>query len=102
MIQIYCGDGKGKTTAAMGLAVPGGGAGQSGGHRPVFEERRQRGAADFGQTAGVALLEVPDEMKFRLCHEGGGKTGRAGAADRPVRKGRRAVRAQRRGGCCAG
>ena len=64
MIQIYCGDGKGKTTAAMGLAVRAAGRGN-----PVVIAQFLKSADSgerliLGKLSGVTLLEVPDEMKF--------------------------------------
>ena len=60
MIQIYCGDGKGKTTAAIGLAVRG---------NPVVIAQFLKSADSgerliLGKLSGVTLLEIPDEMKF--------------------------------------
>ena len=64
MIHLYCGDGKGKTTAAMGLALRmlgrGRGVviaqflkGEDSGERRILE-----------QLSGVTLLPVPGEVKF--------------------------------------
>lgn len=36
-IQVYTGDGKGKTTAAIGLAIPRHRCGEKGMHHPVHE-----------------------------------------------------------------
>lgn len=64
MIQIYCGDGKGKTTAAVGLAVRAAGRGN-----PVVMAQFLKNA-DSGERLilsklpGVTLLEIPEEMKF--------------------------------------
>ena len=54
MIQIYCGDGKGKTTAAMGLAVRAAGRGN-----PVVIAQFLK-SADSGD---------PRRDEVRLCHE---------------------------------
>ena len=64
MIQIYCGDGKGKTTAAIGLAVRAAGRGN-----PVVIAQFLKSADSgerliLGKLSGVTLLEIPDEMKF--------------------------------------
>ena len=64
MIQIYCGDGKGKTTAAVGLSVRAAGRGR----RVVFAQFLK--SADSGERAvlaglpTVALVPVPQSMKF--------------------------------------
>ena len=64
MIHIYWGDGKGKTTAAMGLALRMAGRG-----RPVVIAQFMKGQ-DSGERAAlallphVALLEVPAQVKF--------------------------------------
>lgn len=64
MIQIYYGDGKGKTTAAVGLSVRAAGQGR----RVVFAQFLK--SADSGERAvlaglpTVALVPVPDHMKF--------------------------------------
>lgn len=64
MIQIYCGDGKGKTTAAVGLSIRAAGRGR----RVVFAQFLK--SADSGERAvlaglpTVALVPVPQTMKF--------------------------------------
>lgn len=64
MIHVYCGDGKGKTTAAMGLALRMAGRGKR-----VVIAQFLKGADSGERTAlahvpGVELLEVPREVKF--------------------------------------
>ena len=64
MIHLYHGDGKGKTTAAMGLALRMAGRG-----RPVVIAQFLKGA-DSGERLGLAqlpqvtLLPVPEKLKF--------------------------------------
>lgn len=64
MIHIYCGDGKGKTTAAMGLALRMAGRG-----RGVVVAQFMKGE-DSGErralahVPGVTLLDVPEQVKF--------------------------------------
>ena len=64
MIHIYCGDGKGKTTAAMGLALRAAGRGE----RVVIAQFLK--SADSGERTSLArlpnvtLLDAPAEMKF--------------------------------------
>lgn len=64
MIHIYCGEGKGKTTAAVGLAVRAAGRGR----RVVFAQFLK--GADSGERTvlgslpTVTLLELPGEVRF--------------------------------------
>ena len=64
MLHLYCGNGKGKTTAAMGLALRAAGRGK----RVVIAQFLK--GADSGerfalaQLPQVALLPVPDTVKF--------------------------------------
>lgn len=64
MLHIYCGNGKGKTTAAMGLALR-----CAGREIPVLIAQFLKGA-DTGERRalaalpGVTLLPVPEEVKF--------------------------------------
>lgn len=64
MIHLYCGDGKGKTTAAMGLCLRMAGRGK----RAVVAQFLK--GADSGERAalaalpGVVLLPVPEKVKF--------------------------------------
>ncbi len=64
MIHLYCGDGKGKTTAAMGLALR-----MAGRNKQVIIAQFMKGS-DSGERAALAqlpqviLLEVPEQVKF--------------------------------------
>lgn len=64
MIHLYCGDGKGKTTAAMGLATRSAGRG----NRVVVAQFLKN--ADSGERAALSLLpsilllDAPEIMKF--------------------------------------
>ena len=64
MIHIYCGDGKGKTTASMGLAVRSAGRG----NRVVIAQFLKN--SDSGERLvlptipGITVLDIPAEMKF--------------------------------------
>ena len=64
MVHIYCGDGKGKTTCSMGLAVRSAGRG----NRVVIAQFLKDGDSGervvLGQVPGVTLLEAPEKMKF--------------------------------------
>lgn len=64
MIHLYCGDGKGKTTAAMGLALRMAGRG-----RGVVIAQFLKGANSgerlaLAQLDHVTLLPVPEQIKF--------------------------------------
>ncbi len=67
MVHLYCGDGKGKTTAAMGLALRTAGRGGR-----VLVAQFCKGA-DSGerfaleQLPGVELLPVPERVKFTFA-----------------------------------
>ena len=67
MIHLYCGDGKGKTTAAMGLALRAAGRGMG-----VVVAQFLKGA-DSGERIALAqlpqitLLEVPPQVKFTFA-----------------------------------
>ena len=73
MIHIYCGDGKGKTTCAFGLALRAAGRG----NRVVIAQFLK--GADSGERfsiakiPGVTLLEVPEEVKFSFMMNDGEK-----------------------------
>ena len=64
MIHLYCGEGKGKTTAAMGLAVRRAGRG-----RGVVIAQFLKGADSgerriLAQLPQVTVLEVPEQLQF--------------------------------------
>lgn len=64
MVHLYCGDGKGKTTAAMGLALrmAGRGGGVVVAQFMKSEDSGERRA--LGHVPGVTLLDVPEQVKF--------------------------------------
>lgn len=73
MIQIYCGDGKGKTTASMGLAVRHAGRG----NRVIIAQFMK--SADSGERLvlpgipGITMLDIPETMKFAFAMSDGEK-----------------------------
>lgn len=94
MVHLYCGEGKGKTTAAMGLALR-----MAGRDREVVVAQFLKGSDSgerlaLAQVPGVRLLEVPEKVKFsfRLTPEEPGS--RAGPEHPPAGSGTG-------GGCCA-
>ena len=67
MIHLYCGDGKGKTTAAMGLALRMAGRG-----RKVVIAQFLKGTDSgerraLAQLPQVTLLPAPDQIKFSFA-----------------------------------
>lgn len=64
MVHIYCGDGKGKTTCAMGLALRSAGRG----NRVVIAQFLKDGNTGervaWAKHDNVTLLPVPEKMKF--------------------------------------
>ena len=63
LIHIYCGDGKGKTTAAVGLAVRAAGAGKKVLFVQFFKDGTSSEIQVLGQIPGV-------ELEFCLTHHG--------------------------------
>ena len=67
LVHLYCGDGKGKTSCAMGLALRAAGRGM----RVVVAQFLK--GADSGERRslarlpGVTLLEVPEQVKFSFA-----------------------------------
>lgn len=63
-VHIYCGDGKGKTTAAMGLAVRMAG---SGGRVIIFQFLKNNSSSErkaLSQLDGIHLVEGFNQVKF--------------------------------------
>ncbi len=64
MIHIYCGDGKGKTTAGMGLCVRAAGYG----YRVLIDQYMKDANGSerkiLAQVPGITLLPAPDRVKF--------------------------------------
>ena len=64
MIHIYCGDGKGKTTCAFGLALRTAGRGRKVLITQFLKSGDSGERAAIAHVPGVTLLEVPERMKF--------------------------------------
>lgn len=64
MIHIYCGDGKGKTTAGMGLCLRAAGAGKKVLIYQFLKDNTSSERIPLKQMPGITLLQGPDQMKF--------------------------------------
>lgn len=64
MVHIYCGDGKGKTTCAMGLAARAAGRGNRVVIAQFLKDSDSGERLSLAALPGVTVLEVPDKMKF--------------------------------------
>ena len=64
LIHIYCGDGKGKTTAAVGLAVRACGCGKRVGLMQFLKGGDSGERRILEQLDGVTLFPVPERIKF--------------------------------------
>ncbi|WP_294476146.1 cob(I)yrinic acid a,c-diamide adenosyltransferase [uncultured Intestinimonas sp.] len=64
MIHIYCGDGKGKTTCAFGLALRAAGRGRKVLITQFLKTGDSGERTAIAHVPGVTLLEVPERMKF--------------------------------------
>lgn len=60
LIHLYCGDGKGKTTAAVGLAVRAAGAGQ----RVLFVQFLKDGS-----SSEISVLRAMENVEVRVCEK---------------------------------
>lgn len=70
MIHIYCGDGKGKTTAAFGLALRAAGRDWGVVIAQFLKSGDSGERASMGYIPNVKLLTVPDAMKFTFAMNG--------------------------------
>lgn len=64
MIHLYCGDGKGKTTAAMGLALRMAGWGKNVVIAQFLKGSDSGERRALAQLPQITLLSVPDQIKF--------------------------------------
>ena len=64
MIHLYCGDGKGKTTAAMGLALRMAGRGRGAVIAQFLKGADSGERLALARLPGVTLLPVPERVKF--------------------------------------
>lgn len=72
-VHIYCGDGKGKTTAAVGLAVRSAGAGR----RVLFSQMFKDGS-----SSEIGILAALPQVEIRVCKQHFGLYGRMDEATR--------------------
>ena len=63
-VHIYCGEGKGKTSAALGLALRACGAGLQVTVARFLKDAHSGEVAALSHLPGVRLLPAPDRMKF--------------------------------------
>ena len=63
-IHVYYGDGKGKTTAAMGLAIRAAGAGKKVLIAQFMKDERTSERQILGEIPGITLCPVPKQVKF--------------------------------------
>ncbi len=82
MIHIYCGDGKGKTTCAFGLALRAAGRGLGVVVAQFLKTGDSGERMALGQVPAVTLLELPDQMKFTFAMD---ETEKSAAANDAVR-----------------
>ena len=64
LVHIYCGDGKGKTTAAVGLAVRCAGGGGKVLFVSFLKDNKSGERNILGQLENVTLLKNPDSLDF--------------------------------------
>ncbi len=64
LIHIYYGDGKGKTTAAVGLAIRCAGGGGKVLYASFLKDNKSGERAVLEQNENILLLENPDSVKF--------------------------------------
>ena len=64
LIHIYCGDGKGKTTAGMGLCLRAAGAGLKVLIYQFMKDNRSGERAALKQIPGITLLDGPENVQF--------------------------------------
>lgn len=67
MIHLYCGGGKGKTTAAMGLALRAAGRGKKVLVAQFLKSSQSGERFALAKLENVTLLPLPDKVKFTFC-----------------------------------
>lgn len=78
MIHIYCGDGKGKTTCAFGLALRAAGRGRGVVVAQFLKTGDSGERLALQRVEGVELLPLPERMKFTFAMDEGEKQEAAG------------------------
>ena len=67
MIHIYCGEGKGKTTAAIGLAVRAAGSGKKVYVARFLKDSDSGELESLSRLPNVSVAPCPDKMKFTFA-----------------------------------
>lgn len=75
LLEIYCGDGKGKTTAALGLALRAAGCGLRVHIVAVFKGNRDRGACVSCANSADQPGALRQKLGIYLFHDGEGQKG---------------------------
>lgn len=93
LVHLYCGDGKGKTTCAMGLALRAVGRGKTVVIAQFLKSEDSGERIALSGLKGVTLLKLPDRMKFSFAMDEGERRQAAQRFLELMEQAERAVRA---------